>query len=85
MATSIKDSELRKTKVANKATLLVGLETSEHLCDFIGKQFMLGEEYNLDYHIEKFNSVTLEEIKAAAKKYFVKQKMVIVSNNKKEN
>lgn len=85
MASSIKEPELRKTKVANRATLLVGLETSEKLCDFIGKQFMLGEEYNLDHHLEKFDSVTLDEIKAVAKKYFVKHKMVIVSNNKKGN
>ena len=84
MKTSVTEKELRDTKVANRGNILIQLETSEKLCEFIGKQYIVESEYDVTEHLEMYEAVTLDELKRVAAKYFVQNNMTITVNSNKE-
>ena len=78
---NIKQSEYKNTIISNKANILISLQSTENLCDFIGRQYSIGNSLSVDDYLQKFENITFEEMKRVAHKYFKKSRMNIISND----
>ena len=81
IGTNIKKSEYKNSIISKKATILISMQSTENLCDFIGRQYSIGNSLDLKEYVQKFESVTFEEMKRVANKYFKRSRMNIISND----
>jgi len=80
IAQKITNIELKNTLSNNRGTLLIHLDNSSNLSSFMGKQYLIGEAFNVNEYLDHFDDVTISDLKRVAKKYLSESKLTIVTN-----
>lgn len=77
---SVKENEIKSAKQVLKGKLLVRLETTEGICEWTGKQYILNQDYNMNNYLKNIENVTLRDVLNVGKKYLNKNKICVITN-----
>lgn len=81
----ISQDELERVKVNTRANFIYGLESASDVADLFGSYLVRGDITPLLHYERDINALSLEQIKAAANKYFKDDSLsVVILKNKEE-
>lgn len=78
------ERELQKAKNNARSKIMLSLESTQTINDFIGRRLFENETLDVDTIIKGYDSVTLDDVKNVAKKYFNRDNVLFSSIEPKQ-